>query len=500
MEVFIDNIAHEATQIDIVEAIARVLHSPPVHLGGPLANFRVHLFTRQNKLKSRGPPSIKLCHVIIADIGAARRLLDHYGHPRVGPTVLRRPLRLKKSNRGAPNAELVQLIRTTPFEDPLVERERRSKLAELATPIKVASVEFGRLEAVGGKDVFSPEVEFEWPLGALTIDGQTRSLVLHSSSRSPDGRTIAVHIHSIVSAGVLSTKPPSLLLVLSTPPTFEASVGDNTSLPQSDDLSDAFHQIYLNDSYWGPPRRTRVEGFGVEFQRVAPFVGRHIRIVFPSNGQIDELRFRKTLVRLPKILPSKVTVEKRQLYSPTALEGLQSFTEKLDVRAAFQVSPVLAACVRTISAKLTLLLRHLPAQIQRALSNGILSAFQLNDQALKIEIGRLLGVHGPVLAERILHRFVSHQLDSREEQWTYDEGYGDPDYFDEDDETRRPVRPFAELAREASRAAKALPASSPVELVAQLKKASEHIEPARKSKRFVPDQASVCRHVVLTPR
>ena len=84
------------------------------------------------------------------------------------------------------------------------------------------------------------------------------------------------------------------------------------------------------------------------------------------------------------------------------------------------------------------------------------------------------------------------------EQYAYEEGYGDPAWYDiRSDETRKPVRPFTELSKEAQ-PSKAIPASSASELLQQLRQITEYV--CRSRFNTLDAEDSVCRHVVLTPR
>lgn len=147
MEVFVEQVPFAATELDIIESFAAVVHHAPVRqLGAPLANFRVALFFVSARFGRR-----KVAQVTFADVDVALRLLASHGVPRPGPLVCQQRLLLKPSNRGPPPPQLVNLIRTTPFLDPREERQRRNEFAELNTPIKVcfkpAFLRFPRLSS-----------------------------------------------------------------------------------------------------------------------------------------------------------------------------------------------------------------------------------------------------------------------------------------------------------------------------------------------------------------
>ncbi|ORY85390.1 RNA dependent RNA polymerase-domain-containing protein [Leucosporidium creatinivorum] len=472
MEVFIDHVPFAATELDLIESISAVVHHPPVRHSAPLANFRLHLFLLGSNRFARR----KAARVTFADIDVAQRLLSFHGYPRPGPLVRQQRLRLRPSIQGVPSPELVNFLRTTPFVDPREERQRRDEFAKLNEPIKVSSVEFGRLELVNGSEVFSPELQRAFSDGSLSVDGEGRRIVLQSSPLGAGEQviTIAVHLHSVISARSLQGKTPSILLLLTTPPTYEAVGGilnRSTDAPMNglvDLIEQAFADVSL-DGTGSPPRR-RLGAFDDEFARVAPFVGRHLRIIFPTKGSHDRFRYRKpNFVRLPRIIDSKATVRRRHLYDPGAIEKLNAFMAQSDIRVAFQV--------------------------QRALSNGILSASQLSDDSLLAEIRGLEREQGPLVTERILHSFLLRQLATDRQHFSSDAG----DLYDDQEEATRPPRPFTELAEEATRTQRIQPASSPQELLAQLRKTRDQVQPSRLSSRFASNQASVCRHVVLTP-
>ena len=224
------------------------------------------------------------------------------------------------------------------------EKKRRSALAELRSSIEVGGVDFGRLEEVQGAEVFSPEAERRWSNGSLVIDGEKRCILMRSAAEV-NAPTLVVHIHSILSARIIPGHPPSILLLLSTPPTCEGDRLRSRSAP-SDSASESIFQSFaqmLGESGLLDSRPSRLRALDDDLARIIPFVGTHLRILFPSNTELDQLKYRKSLVRLPKIGKSQIAVERRHLYSVEALAKLDSLMARLDIRIAFQVSTSLKA-------------------------------------------------------------------------------------------------------------------------------------------------------------
>lgn len=174
MEVFIDQVPFAATELDLIEAFAGIVHYPSIReLGAPLANYQIVVFF----VGARGRRN-KVAQVTFANLSVSQRLLSNHGFSQPGSLVRQQRLCLRPSNRGAPLPKLVNHLRTTPFLDPCEERKRRKEFAELDTPIPVTSVEFGRFELENGNECFSPELQRIFSRGSVAVDGERRRVAL----------------------------------------------------------------------------------------------------------------------------------------------------------------------------------------------------------------------------------------------------------------------------------------------------------------------------------
>lgn len=459
MEVFVNSIAHSATELDVIQAVAAVLHAPPLSQNALRTNFHVNLF----RYHTQNRHQVTAAKLTIPDLDLARRFLGSYGTFSMAKIFVHgRPMRFGVSKDNA-RPELLHKLRTTAFVDPRVERDKRKKLAELSHPIRIAGVEFGRL---CGDDVFSPESEHSLPSGEISFDGERRMVVVKSSSSS-QARTICMPFSSLDKIFALPTTTPSVLIFLAKPPLFEETGPERLFNPSDrdpfgfDDILASFLEDMSLEA--GPPPHRRKAAFAALHAPTSPFTSSHIRILFPPSAELEQFRYRRNKIRLPKVVSSHIKIERRLLFAPSKLAKLNSIMSRLEISVAFQ--------------------------IQLMLSNGILDAEQLCGLGLESEVVALEQKLGAVGAEKVLALFASHLLHSSGEEPERD----DYDWLEDDLESATNSRPF--ITRDPHRPIKP---RTPTDLVAELRRAADHVR-LTPSRRFNADQSSVCRHVVITP-
>ena len=442
MEIYVQQLPHKATDLDLIEAVADSLRTAASNPRAPHPNFEAHIWplkTRNGKTFTNGT---------ITDVG--ERFLRQ--HERSTSIRVRGHEPRFSQSRKSPPPELISKLRTSRFVLPAEQRERQRELQQLATPISVAALQFGRLSA---DNVFSPELEHSTESGKVAFAGESRSITI-TFSIGGDRIEFSIPFNTISKALVLRGSDSSVLLLLSRPPVIAKILLDAT-----EDLLAMFAEL-VRPSMGKAATRKRLSGLGAADLAQRPFVSTTVRLVFPSKSELEQFRHRRLEAHLPQAVPATIPVEHRGLYSSARLEAVRSTMARLDIRVAFQID----------------LMLH----------NGILDALQLSQLApdfIELEHSR-----GALVAERVLAAFGAHQLRSRHGE----RGDWEEEIYDADQDETSYARPFGPLVRQAGHQQPA----KVTELRAHLVKAAKYAH-QESSQRFTTDQSSVCRQVVLGP-
>ncbi|GAA5898266.1 hypothetical protein JCM6882_000114 [Rhodosporidiobolus microsporus] len=414
MEVFLASVAHRATEQDLTEAIADIVHFPLVRQSsGPPCNFSVNVFT--NKSKKTGRPATN-ANVTFADAGVGERFLSLYGPPARGLLCCGRCALVLPSKR-AVDPVRVRELQTNPFVRPADARERDRDLAGLKEPIALSSIHFGRLafkNDTGSKLVFQSAYERVFTNGTVSLDGEKRVLVV-----SFDPFSVVIPLGSIKSVQAVSDSR-DVLVSLNHPPTYYTT----SAGPRLVHIEMYLARLSLDSA---PPKLRRIPVLDEEHAKTAAFSSLHILLTFPSFGAVESFKNRRSsAVRLPRV--GNIRLERDSLVTAAAdLLELQSELAKLDIRTAFQ---------------LELLLR-----------NGILGPDQILTLLPTAE--SLEQAAGAEQAERVLSRFASRLVHSRSERWTTDDNYGGDGWYDDDpDDYLNPssiARPFGQVLEQGRR-------------------------------------------------
>ncbi|GAA5981898.1 hypothetical protein JCM11641_001935 [Rhodosporidiobolus odoratus] len=401
MEVFLASVAHAATELDIVEALERVLH-PPHGLSSVPVNFSVNVFTNRNKKTNRLSTN---ANVTIADASVAQRFLAEYGHPHKSLVIRGRAPLCLPSKRAADPARLQQL-KTNPHVSPATERSRQAELARLKEPIAITSLEFGRLvqEQPGGLS-FGSAYKRTFSGGALSFDAEKRILVI---SCGDFDRLVLIPLYSISALQeppFSTTYPPRILLTLKHAPIYLSSgslvSASGSSLNDELDFAALLSYVTLQSGSIFPKPKQRLSALDDEHGQVAPYCQHHLMLTFPGSAELDQFKHRRSdAFRLPRITQIRLKTKPSTLGSDLRLLELKF--KRLDIRVAFQ---------------LELLVR-----------NAILTP----DQVLELvpSVTALETQAGPDQAERCLSRFASRLVKALSERWASDEG----GWYEEDED------------------------------------------------------------------
>jgi RNA-dependent RNA polymerase len=323
MQLFMKNVAFAANEFDILLALADVLHRPPFSTEPPI-NFDVQLFWKPKRHSHKGSGLLTLP---TDDVGLTFLLL--YGA--AGIHVQGRVIRFNQRDR-KPDLNLIQKVRTTPWEDPKVLQEENRKIAKASEAIILRACSFGRLcrdrsfsaevDRLGDlrvvTDIAAREVRIEvpslpishfQPLASLL---QTTLVVAYTAS----------HI-TAVSTTSGSNGEHHVFLMAHSPPVFTATTNN---------LADAFASVF-GDHKEPPVLRYPSLGRG----KTMPPVSRCACIAFQSRQDLKVFIERCKMLRLPRPVELDTPVVRRGLYSNANLDQLQNLLKTLDFGLAYEV-------------------------------------------------------------------------------------------------------------------------------------------------------------------
>jgi hypothetical protein len=142
MEVFIQGIPFQATELIVHEHFEKILHGPPFSdmwkMGYPM-NFTIFLH-RQNRSHSSGTGVIRIPEGKIA----LRLIVDS---PTL-PTLCGARLRMRRSKHSVDHHD-IETLRQSPYQDPEILREQNKLDRRLAGPMPLTKLQFGWLTVTG---------------------------------------------------------------------------------------------------------------------------------------------------------------------------------------------------------------------------------------------------------------------------------------------------------------------------------------------------------------
>ncbi|KAG8946221.1 hypothetical protein FRC04_011967 [Tulasnella sp. 424] len=342
-EVFMHNIPFSATHVEVVRSLAEVLHNPPFYNpNDQLTNFHVSLHRGKRLQASRkhtGHGSLTLPN---ADLAAL--FLRSFGPSTFGRRRLRceatRLIRFEES-RYTPSPEVVALIQSTPYVDPLAQEERDERANQLRAAVKITQVQFGWQCRDG---LFSVEWTSSLPTNmnsppSLGFQEETNEIWVsmgggHDASPDDIGTLITnvvVFRFSRVESLAYDTSSgahPAILFSFQTPPAFEmhrtpSLVG--SALPSSPSQG----------------RRTRLTSFSPSHETVAPYTSLAMRVVCDSRKDLAEFQRMAEVANLPSAVELAPPPPGRGLFTVGTLDRVHRWIAKLPYVVGFQALAIL---------------------------------------------------------------------------------------------------------------------------------------------------------------
>ncbi|KAI0724457.1 RdRP-domain-containing protein [Cerioporus squamosus] len=367
MEIFIQNLPTSISNSKLELELANVLHAPPIrNPDEPIFNFDVHLFQHRKKYSFRAGA------LTLPTVELGRRFLQLYGEPFPNRRMIigATSVKFMQSNKSA-RAELVERVRSTPFQDPREAVARDHRAEELqALEVHASAIQFG-CECRDG--VYS--IEWEKKCDATLIyDRNRREFRIQARSResdepastfgssgdstSPFGslfdfgnifRTInslardtshvVIRVNQIywVSATIhRATNCPIIFFSLQYPPAFETE-------------SEALFAELVNS-----PQRQRWSSFDDDHGPYAPYTSLSIRLVCESPDDLRNFREFARDAHCPVDVDFSFPIETRQLFSPSRSDQYDFWIQCLPWLVAFRVEALLRSWYLNMAELLTL--------------------------------------------------------------------------------------------------------------------------------------------------
>ncbi|KAH7105212.1 RdRP-domain-containing protein [Auriculariales sp. MPI-PUGE-AT-0066] len=319
-----------ATEYDLVQAVANILHSqefaawaPP---GGKL-NFVTSL-NRKRRVDRRNDRR-ELVHngdgtLTIASIPAGRHFFALYGS-QGSHALFVRGLRVsfRRTGHEPPSALLAELL-VKPWRDPTHLREKHERLARLScSQLNVAEVQFGWMCRDG---VFSNEETTDmW--STLILELARHQIVLRPKAATRPSWVAMVIKFRRIQRLVSDTSSPTILIELSTAPTYEEE------------------GKVLANRLPGGVQRIRVACPISNLSLIGRFVSRCIKVSFRSPGDVTTFGEMMDIAGWSTLESDEMICESRQLFSAEVLQQVDSWLAALPYSVAAQVQSLLCELV-----------------------------------------------------------------------------------------------------------------------------------------------------------
>ncbi|KAG8971334.1 hypothetical protein FRC05_011326 [Tulasnella sp. 425] len=339
-EVFMQNIPLSTTHVEVVRSLAEVLHNPPFYNpNNQLINFHVALHRGRNLPAGRkhsGNGSLTL-----PDADTASLFLQAYGPLAFGRRRLqceRTQLIRFRAGHTIPRQEVVALIQSTQYVDPLAQEERDERANQLRSAVRITQVQFGWQCRDG-------QFSVEWTSSLPTNMTSPPSLGFQEESNevwvSMGGghHTLLDDIGTLISNVVIfrfsrveslaydtcSGPHPAILFSFQTAPAFEMhgtmSLGSLSSFSQG--------------------RRTRLTSFSPSHEIVAPYTSLAMRVVCDSRRDLAAFQRMAEVVNLPPGIELAPPPPSRTLFTLGTLDRIHRWIARLPYVVGFQALAIL---------------------------------------------------------------------------------------------------------------------------------------------------------------
>ncbi|KAI4527022.1 RdRP-domain-containing protein [Schizophyllum commune Loenen D] len=325
MEVFIRNIDFQTSEYELKKTLAGILHAEPfTRMSALPINFDVRLLL-DDRRRSRGQGVLTLPTKAIG-----RRLLYEFGERKDGtPRSCSSRGRIIAFGRSKqePAAELVEVLKQSPYQDPKALEDLNQRTAHLQdNHVAVRTVQFGWMEYDYSSFSAEWEEHFSGENAYLLFDNQRRELrVKMKHSATPGTLSVIVMRFSSIRTVFAPTPQPShrpaLTIILAVPPIFES---------EPEDPSQGGARLRLSQLPFG------------NHARVVAVTSHTLRLrLSSSQDALSNFRELARVADLHHIDDIDIPASKSDAYSTDILQRVGSWQRSLPWCIAFQIYSLL---------------------------------------------------------------------------------------------------------------------------------------------------------------
>lgn len=331
MDIFICNLSFSATESEIIEYFAELLHDGEFgeRWRGAPTNFKVTLH-RDKKGRGYRHGGSGILTLPLKALG--EDFLDWYTGPL--PRLIDKRVRIEPSTKPVSRLAIEPLL-NTPYQDPSVLRAREELEDALSEVVEVSRLQFGWMDRDGvfsnewGRSYGTEDDLFEAEIG---FNAEKREMFIEERSNEP----FLPEARRIVNMKIASVerieKDPSgffVILVLYNAPSFEQKPGlELLVLPFTRDEQ----------------RRTRCSSLDDRHhQELVAYTSLALRVQFATREGGQAFFDMSTAARLPNANNILSPPERRNHFSPTYLHSVDRWIARLEWSVAFQCAALLAS-------------------------------------------------------------------------------------------------------------------------------------------------------------
>ena len=325
MDIFLRDVPYAATDMDVLLALASILHKPPFPRN-PLINFHVELFSHNRSTNHRG---MGLLTLPTAPIGET--FLRSYGS--AGLYMKGRTIHFSRSTKPMSNGVLERLLSST-WEDPMILKEERERKTEASSPIALTNVCYGHFCRDGS---FSAE---NTPPGhsEIVCDLNLRQVKLVINKWTPDDEdTMISAIEEIYNV----TYNPTISAIYMPRQVTKLVISNSTKAPFYVFLESSTPPVYEQQSYVSERNNIARRCSSLQDDHGMPPGCAVLCLAFSSYADVRLFRERCMELSLPAMQKRDIVVCRRSCFSSGNMGKLSDFLKSLkEFSLAFQAQKV----------------------------------------------------------------------------------------------------------------------------------------------------------------
>ena len=380
MDIFLQRIDRSASELELHEYFARILHNPP-YLSNPNdapVNFKVRLKT-DRKGNSRGMATLTISNTTVAEA----LLRAAYTLPRIGGSFIQ-----MQRNKHPLDEVLVKFLQSTPYEGPGPLRALQNRREKLGDIIYFQAISFGWIDR---DDTFSVEYEAPCRDGTLSFNVVNSTVNIQFIDERPRENVLGDPLISILLAlsptrcqvsspfaqletlrDLEKTEASYIEITFKVPPVF-AQLREKSLISEGEDAN-------------------RVRGVDVGLpNRTSGFISLALLITLPPNSHSAISSFRKMARHIghdPVSMPSPPA--KRHHFALAHLDAVDDWISNMRWPASFHCSSLLHNWL--LSAKELCHIRPFIEEHTSSMSNDTLERFfEYLVMSLRSIIGKRFG-------------------------------------------------------------------------------------------------------------